>query len=74
MSPALDKNEILKGICSESAEVLKNSRVSLGTFYFLRKLKPMRRIEVAELMVAAGNYSVPYVKALFTATSPETLP
>jgi hypothetical protein len=67
------KRDLLKGICAEAAEVLKNSHVSLGAFYFLRKLKPMRQIEVAELMVAAGNYSIPYAKALFTATPPEML-
>jgi ParB-like chromosome segregation protein Spo0J len=67
------KRDLLKGICSEAAEVLKNSRVSLGAFYYLRKVKPMRQIEVAELMVAAGNYSIPYAKALYAATPAEML-
>jgi len=67
------KRDLLKGICPEAAEILKNRRISLGTFYYLRKLKPMRQIEVAELFVAASNFSVPYAKALFAATQPEML-
>jgi hypothetical protein len=36
-------------------------------------MKPMRQIEVAELLAATGNFSVPYVKALFAATHPDLL-
>jgi len=67
------KRDLLKGICPEAAELLKNRRVSLGAFYYLRKLKPMRQIEVSELMVATSNYSVPYAKALLAATQSEML-
>ena len=58
------KRDLLNGICKEAVEILKNKQVSLGVFSFLRKLKPMRQIEVAELLVATGNFSVPYVNAL----------
>jgi hypothetical protein len=67
------KRDLLNGICREAAEILKNRRVSLGVFSLLRKLKPMRQIEVAELLVTASNYSVPYAKALVAATPPEML-
>ncbi len=67
------KRDLLNGICKEVAEILKNRHVSLGVFSFLRKLKAMRQIEVAELLVATGNYSVPYVKALLAATHPDML-
>jgi G3E family GTPase len=67
------KRDLLNGICKEAAEILKNRRVSLGAFTFLRKMKPMRQIEVAELMLATSNCSVPYVKALFAATHPDML-
>jgi RepB plasmid partitioning protein/ParB/Sulfiredoxin domain len=67
------KRDLLNGICKEAAEILKNRRVSLGAFTFLRKMKPMRQIEVAELMIATSNCSVPYVKALFAATHPDML-
>jgi RepB plasmid partitioning protein len=67
------KRDLLNGICKEAAEILKNRHVSIGVFSFLRKLKAMRQIEVAELLVATGNYSVPYVKALLAATHPDML-
>lgn len=67
------KRDLLNGICQEAAEILKNKRVSLGAFTFLRKMKPMRQIEVAELLIATSNCSVPYVKALFAATHPDML-
>ncbi len=68
-----EKRDLLKGICKEAAEILKNRQVSLGVFSFLRKMKPMRQIEVAELLAATTNFSVPYVKALFAATHPDML-
>jgi len=67
------KRDLLTGICKEAAELLKNRYMSLGVFGFLKKMKPMRQIEVAELLIATGNYSVPYVKALFAATQSDML-
>lgn len=67
------KRDLLNGICHEAAEVLKNKHVSPAVFSHLRKMKPMRQIEVAELMVASGNFSTPYVKAMFAVTQPDML-
>lgn len=67
------KRDLLNGICKEAIEILKNKHVSLGAFAFLRKLKPMRQIEVADLLVATGNFSVPYAKALLAATRSDML-
>jgi len=67
------KRDLLNGICKEAAEILKNRQISLGVFSLLRKMKPMRQIEVAELLTATGNFSVPYAKALFAATQPDML-
>ncbi|MGC2333562.1 MAG: plasmid partitioning protein RepB C-terminal domain-containing protein [Candidatus Acidiferrales bacterium] len=67
------KRDLLNGICKEAAEILKNRHVSLGAFSLLRKMKAMRQIEVAELLVATTNFSVPYVKALLAATHPDML-
>ena len=36
-------------------------------------MKPMRQIEVAELLATASNFSVPYTKALLAATKPDGL-
>lgn len=67
------KRDLLTGVCKEAADILKNKHVSLGVFSYLKRMKPMRQIEVAELLVTATNYSVPYAKALFAATKPEML-
>lgn len=67
------KRDLLNGVCHEAAEILKNKHISPAVFSFLRKMKPMRQIEVAELLVASGNFSKPYVKALFAATQPDML-
>src|SRR5712692_6817552 len=82
MATIQEHNMILKAIrhgvseeriCKEAIEILKNKHVSLGAFAFLRKLKPMRQIEVADLLVATGNFSVPYAKALLAATRSDML-
>lgn len=67
------RRDLLNGICKEAAEILKDKRVSIGVFALLRKTKPMRQIEIAELLLTTANYSVPYVKALFAATRADML-
>jgi hypothetical protein len=67
------KRDLLTGICKEAAEILKNKQVSLGVFCYLRKMKPMRQIEAAELLTSCTNFSVPYVKALYAASHPDML-
>jgi hypothetical protein len=67
------KRDLMSGICNEVAEILKTRHVTLGVFKFLKKMKPMRQIEAAELLSAASNFSMPYAKALFVATPPEML-
>jgi len=67
------KRDLLNGICSEAAELLKNRIVTLRVFTILRKMKPVRQIEVAELLIATCNFSVPYAKALLVATHPDML-
>jgi ParB-like chromosome segregation protein Spo0J len=67
------KRDLLVGIGKEAAEVLKNKDISPNVFVALRKMKPMRQLEVAELLAATNNFSVPYTKALLVATSPEML-
>jgi hypothetical protein len=67
------KRDLLNGICKEVAEILKTKHVAMRVFSLLKKMKPMRQIEVAELLIATGNFSVPYVKALLAATQPDML-
>ncbi|MCL4850297.1 MAG: ParB N-terminal domain-containing protein [Bryobacteraceae bacterium] len=67
------KRQLLQGICSEAAEILKNRHLSPKVFAVMKKMKPMRQIEVAELLVTANNFSVPYAKALLAATASDML-
>jgi hypothetical protein len=67
------KVNLLDGICPEAVELLKNKHVAPGAFKILKKMKPLRQVEVGELLVAAGNFSMPYVKALYAATNRDLL-
>lgn len=64
----IQQRDLLNGICAEAADILKNRHIAPKVFPVLRKMKPMRQIEVAELMSGAANFSVPYAKALLAAT------
>ncbi len=62
------KRRLLEGICPEAAELLKEKHCPINSFQSLRKMKPMRQVEVVELMIVMDNYSVSYTKALLAAT------
>lgn len=62
------KRDLLNGICQEATELLKDQMIAPGTFPILRKMKPLRQIEVATLMNDAGVYTRPYAQALLAAT------
>lgn len=67
------KMNLLKGICPEVIELLKNREISSNIFPLLRKMKPLRQIECAELMLSLNNLTVPYAKALLMTTDPSML-
>lgn len=67
------KRNLLDGICSEAAEILKDKRVGQDAFSVLRKMKAVRQAEAAGLMVAANNYSRLFARALLTGTRAELL-
>ncbi len=67
------KRDLLDGICPEAVALLREKRGSSGVFRELRKVKPMRQIEIAELMVTANCISTKYANCLFLATPPEQL-
>ena len=62
------RRTMLAGISPEVVDLLKDKSVNPGTFEVLRKMRPMRQIEAAELMNTAGNYTSSYAKALLAAT------
>jgi hypothetical protein len=67
------KRDLLDGICPESASILRDSRVSMGAFAVLKKMKPIRQIEVAEHLHATCTFSGSFARSLLAVTRPEFL-
>ncbi|MAP67964.1 MAG: chromosome partitioning protein ParB [Erythrobacteraceae bacterium] len=68
-----NKRNLLTGICPEAVDLLRDKHVPINVFTELRKLKPLRQIAAAEMMVAMNRYSTSYVKSIVTATAEEDL-
>lgn len=62
------KRRLLDGICEEVVKLLQERMVPIKTFRELKKLRPMRQIEVAETMIAMNRFSWPYAQSLVAAT------
>lgn len=63
-----NRRRLLDGICDEVATLLQERMVPIKTFQEIRKLRPMRQIEVAETMIAMNRFSWPYAQSLVAAT------
>lgn len=64
----IKKQNLLRGLCPEVCETLKDKLVAAGVFPILRKMKPVRQIETVELMSSIGEYTVQYARMLLAAT------
>ena len=81
LASALHKNvsdirewlNMLKGICPEAVELLKDKQICPGTLKVMRKVISMRQIEIAELMISANNYTKGYAEALLLGTPKDML-
>ncbi len=67
------RRHLLAGISLDVAELLKDKPAGHQAFQKLRKMKPIRQLEVAELMVSANNYTASYAKALLATSKPVEL-
>jgi len=65
------KRDLTKGVCREAVEMLKDRMMSPNVFAELRRVQPMRQIEIAELMKASHTYTLNYVKCLIESTPAE---
>ncbi len=65
------KRDLLTGICPEAIELLRDRKTSAGAIREMKRVKPMRQIEMAEVMVASNNYTAAYAKCLVLASSPD---
>jgi len=73
VSSIREKRRLLEGICPEAVELLKDKHCPITTFRSLVKMKPMRQVEVIQVMIDMDNYSVSYAKALLAATPQDQL-
>jgi ParB-like chromosome segregation protein Spo0J len=64
---------VLNGVHPEAAEKLKDKAITPAALRLFRKVKPMRQLEFADLMVSMNDFSVAYTKALLLATTPSML-
>ena len=62
------KYRLLDGICAEVEDLLKDRICPINTFEALKRMRPLRQIEAAQLMIAADNFSVPYAQALLASS------
>lgn len=67
------KRDLLNGICKEAASILKDRRISARTFAVLKKMKPLRQVEAAQLMVASNVHSERFALSLLAGTNDEML-
>ncbi len=65
--------KLLKDICPEAIDLLKEKPVASAALSLFKHVKPLRQIEMAELMNRMGNYSKPYAAGLVARTRPEAL-
>jgi len=64
---------LLDGIHAEAAELLKDKAIAPKAIRLLKKVRALRQIEMAELMVTANNYTASYTEALVLATSKDQM-
>ncbi len=59
---------LVRQVCPEVVQALRDQEVNPVTFDVLRKMKPRCQIEACKLMKSAGNFSSAYGKALLAAS------
>lgn len=64
---------LLDGIDAEAVELLKDKPITAAAFKLLRKAKPVRQVDMAQLMVSSSNYTRVYAEALIVGTPAEQL-
>ena len=64
---------LLDGICHEAIEQLSDKPCPMAVFDLLKRMKPMRQLEAAELMTGQRNYTTPFIKAILAASPDEQL-
>lgn len=64
---------LLDGIDAEAVDLLKDKPITATALRLFRKAKPIRQVDMAQLMVSGNNYTRAYAEALIVGTPPEQL-
>ena len=64
---------MLNGISPEAVDLLKDKQICPAALQAMRKVRAIRQIEIAELMISANNYSKGYAEALLLGTPKDML-
>lgn len=67
------RRNLLDGIAPDVVEVLKDRPVNPRVFEILRKMKPYRQTETAELMASMNNFTASYAGAILAGTRQDDL-
>jgi hypothetical protein len=68
-----ERAQLLDGVAPEAASILKNRQAAPKVFAALKKMKPFRQIEAAEMMVAANKFTATYAEMILVATRSDAL-
>ncbi len=68
-----ERSRLLDGVCPDALQVLKDKEFPPRTATTLKKMKPLRQVEVVQLMAIANNFSSTYAHALLMATPMDQL-
>jgi hypothetical protein len=64
---------LLDGIHPDAIDLLKDKPITDGALRIYKKVKDLRQLDFAQLMVSMNNYTVGYARALLVATSADML-
>jgi ParB-like chromosome segregation protein Spo0J len=68
-----EKAHLLDSIAPEVVSMLKDRQVIPRVFKVLKKMKPMRQIEAAEMMTAANRFTASYAEMILATSRPEAV-
>jgi len=64
---------LLDGVDPEAVDLLKDKPITAAALRLFRKAKPMRQVDMAQLMVSASNFTKGYAEALLIGTPVDQL-
>lgn len=67
------KKNLLKNICPEVVEMLKDKIVSSKVFNYLARMKPERQIDATKIMVESKTFTTSFARSIWLATADDLL-